>query len=81
MLTKAQIQQAEAAALEMEVVSTPHPTLSPVEAERVSAVELELNAAQELSEAIQCLERGDRSTARIHMERAHELLNEAAIED
>lgn len=80
MLTKEQIELAELAALEIHDTGTT--ALVPVPEPKLAVtVELELGAAQELSMAVQCLQRGDRQAARGHISRAGELLNEAEIED
>lgn len=85
MLTKQQILDAEKAA---EQADTSPSIPLPVERGEGGSlprlavtVELELASAQELGEAIQHLERGDRSQARQAIGRAVENLNEAEIED
>jgi Tfp pilus assembly protein PilF len=70
--------------VKLEIISTPHPTLSPVEAERVALPEtvvLEAAAAQSAEIAVGFLQAGNRRAAREHLQRAIEQLNEAEIED
>lgn len=79
MLTKQQIQEAEQAAMEVAAplaveVASQSPALAITKT-------LEADAAEAARRAATHIERGDRSTGRVHLHFALEKLNEAEIED
>lgn len=70
--------------MKLEIISTPHPTLSPVEAERAALPEtvvLHAAAAQSAEIAAAFIKQGNRQAGREHLQRAIAQLNEAEIED
>lgn len=78
MLPKQQIEEAEAAALELSNGQSPMANVA--EPKLAATLVLELAAAQELGVAIQHLERGDRPAARGNINNAINHLNEAELE-
>lgn len=78
MLTKEQILEAEA---EANQPIAKHPNTQAPNPVLAVTLDLEARAAEQLNCAVQCLERGDRRSARAHIQMSENLLNEAEIED
>lgn len=84
MLTQEQFELAEAAAREVVLPLVPAEltagTIAPATPAAIRpASELEWSAQEDLSDAIQCLARQDRRGARVAIQRALDLLNEAEL--